>query len=84
MSLTNTGTGSAAVATVSITWGGSNTAFTVSGACNIGASGSTTATTFIIFPSTTKITPSAAAGQVYTGTVTLSNGAQLLFTGTWQ
>jgi hypothetical protein len=28
--------------------------------------------------------PSAISGQTYTGTVTLSNGAQLLFTGTWQ
>ncbi len=84
LTMTNTGTASAAVSTVSITWAGSNTAFSVSGACTIGASGSTTATQYIIFPATTRITPSAVAGTVYTGTVTLSNGAQLLFTGTWQ
>ena len=84
LTLTNTGTGSASVATISITWAGANKAYSVSGACNIGASGSTSATTYLIFPVTTQITPSAIAGQVYTGTVTLSNGAQLLMTGTWQ
>jgi hypothetical protein len=84
LTLTNTGTGSASVATISITWAGSNTAYTLTGACAIGASGSATATQYIIFPATTKITPSAVAGQAYTGTVTLSNGAQLLLTGTWQ
>ena len=84
LTLTNTGTGTATVATISITWAGGNTAFTLSGTCNIGASGSATATTYIIFPATTTITPSAVAGQTYTGTVTLSNGAQLLLTGTWQ
>jgi flagellin-like protein len=84
LTLTNTGTGSASVATISLTWAGGNTAYTVSGTCNIGASGSATATTYIIFPATSQITPSAIAGQTYTGTVTLSNGAQLLLTGTWQ
>jgi len=84
LTLTNTGTGSASVATISLTWAGGNTAYTVVGTCNIGASGSTTATTYIVFPATTKITPSATAGQTYTGTITLSNGAQLLLTGTWQ
>jgi len=84
LTLTNTGSGSASVATMSLTWAGGNTAYTLSGTCNIGASGSATATTYIIFPATTKTTPSAIAGQSYTGTVTLSNGAQLLLTGTWQ
>jgi flagellin-like protein len=85
LTLTNTGSGSASVATISFTWAGGNSAFTLlSGTCNIGASGSTAATTYIIFPATTKITPSAIPGQTYTGTVTLSNGAQLLLTGIWQ
>src|SRR6266550_402820 len=84
LTLTNTGTGSASVATISLTWAGGNSAYTRSGTCNIGASGSTTATTYLIFPITTKITPNAISGQTYTGTVTLSNGAQLLLTGTWQ
>ncbi len=84
LTLTNTGTGGASVSTVSITWAGGNTAFSVSGTCNIGAAGSATAARYIIFPANAKITPGALGGQVYTGTVTLSNGAQLLFTGTWQ
>ncbi len=84
LTLTNTGTGQASVATISISWAGGNTAYTLSGACNIGASGSATATTYIIFPVTTNVAPSAMAGQAYTGTITLSNGAQLLLTGTWQ
>jgi flagellin-like protein len=84
LTLTNTGTGQASVATISITWAGGNTAYTLTGTCNIGASGSATATTYIIFPATSQLTPSAIAGQGYTGTVTLSNGAQLLLTGTWQ
>ena len=85
LTLTNTGSGSSSIAAISLTWAGGNSAFTLlSGTCNIGASGSTTATTYVIFPASTKITPSAIAGQTYTGTVTLSNGAQLLLTGTWQ
>ncbi len=84
LTLTNTGTGSPFISTVSITWVGGNTAYTPSGACTIGASGSATATTYVIFAATTRITPSAIAGQTYTGTITLSNGAQLLLTGIWQ
>jgi len=85
LTLTNTGSGSASVATISLTWAGGNSAYTLlSGTCNIGASGSTSATTYLVFPASTKITPSAISGQAYTGTVTLSNGAQLLLTGTWQ
>jgi hypothetical protein len=84
LTVTNTGTGSVASATISITWGGINTAYTLSGVCIMGASGSATSTLYIIFPATTKIPLSAVAGQTYTGTVILSNGAQLLLTGTWQ
>lgn len=84
LTLTNTGTGTATVATISITWAGSNTAYTLTGPCSIGASGSLTANEYIQFGSGTKIVPPAVAGQTYTGTVTLSNGAQLLLTGTWQ
>ena len=84
MTLTNTGSGSAAEATVSFTWAGGTTAYVGPTNCNIGASGSATATTYLLFPATSQITPSATAGQSYSGTVTLSNGAQLLFTATWQ
>src|SRR6267142_4535527 len=84
LTLTNTGSGSASVSTVSVTWAGGNTAYSGPTNCNVGPSGSSTATTYVIFPITSTITPSAISGQTYTGTVTLSNGAQLLFTGTWQ
>jgi hypothetical protein len=65
-------------------WGGSSTAYTLSGTCTIGPSGSASATIYIIFPSTTKITPSAVSGQGYTGTLIQSNGAQLPLAGIWQ
>ena len=84
LTLTNTGSGSASVATISFTWAGGNTAYTGPTNCNIGASGSSTATTYLLFPVTSTVSPSAISGQTYTGTVTLSNGAQLLLTGTWQ
>ena len=84
LTVTNTGTGSVASATISITYGGINTAYNLSGVCIIGASGSVTSTTYIIFPATTRIPLTAVAGQTYTGTIILSNGAQLLLTGTWQ
>src|SRR6266576_603845 len=63
LTVTNTGTGSVASATISITWGGINTAYTLSGVCIIGASGAATSTAYIIFPPTTRIPLSATAGQ---------------------
>jgi hypothetical protein len=84
IAITDTGTVSSSVTAVSITWAGSNAAYAPIGTCSIGATGSTTASTYIIFTAPTKITPSAILSQTYTGTVTLSNGAQLLFTGSWQ
>jgi FlaG/FlaF family flagellin (archaellin) len=84
VAITNTGTLGSSVTAVSITWAGTNAAYTPSGACEIGATGSATASMYLNFPATTLIAPGAMAGQSYTGTVTLSNGAQLLLTGTWQ
>jgi hypothetical protein len=88
LTLTNTGTGSTSLVSIIITWSGTNSAFAASGSCLLGAAGSGTATTYLIFPATTKLSAAgavnAAAGQSYTGTVTLSNGAQLLLAGTWQ
>src|SRR5438477_1989636 len=68
LGLTNTGTNAASVDSVSITWAGANTEYTLSGTCNIGAAGSGTATTYLGFPTTTRISPSAIAGQTFTGT----------------
>ena len=86
ITLTNTGSGSAALATITLTWAGSNNAFglTTAGTCSIGAAGTVSATTYAEFVGTPKVSFLPTAGQDYTGTVTLTNGAQLLFTGTWQ
>jgi hypothetical protein len=88
LTLTNTGTTAAAVASVTITWAGANSAFAAPGGCIIGASGSSTATTYLNFAAASYLAAQGAqdavSGQSYTGTVTLSNGAQLLFTGVWQ
>ena len=91
LTVTNTGSGSAAIATVSITWAGTNNAFSAAATCNIGASGTTSATSYLDFVAaaggnhlTATGATSAVAGQSYTGTITLTNGAQLLYTGTWQ
>jgi hypothetical protein len=84
LTLTNTGTGSAAVSSVSITWAGGNSAFNPTGACSVGASNTAGETMYVVFPANTRITTSATVGQAYAGTVTLSDGAQLLFRGIWQ
>ncbi len=78
IALTNTGTTGVSVIDVSIMWAGVNNHFVGAGTCNIGASGSATATEYIIFPATTKMTPSAVVGQPFQLVVTLSNGSQLL------
>ena len=86
--VTNTGAGSAGIISISITWAGSNSVFSPGAACNIGASGTATATTYIDFAAASHLTAPGAtsgiAGQTYTGAVTLTNGLQSLFTGTWQ
>jgi len=86
ITLTNTGTASATVTGVTITWAGANNAFALHAAttCSVGAAGSASATTFAQFTTTPKVTVLPVAGQTYSGIVTLSNGAQLLFTGIWQ
>ena len=89
MTLSNTGTAAATATSVSITFAGTTTSFAVTAPCTVTAAGLTGATTAgnpinVIFGATNKLTPSAATGGTYTGTVTLSNGAVLLFTGTFQ
>jgi hypothetical protein len=84
LTLTNTGSESVSVANVSIAWSGSNVIYTLSGTCNIAAPGPGLSTTEIIFPATTKLNPAAAAGQLITGAVTLSNGVQLFFIARFQ
>ena len=86
ITLTNSGSASAQVTGVTITWAGAsnNFALTAATTCSVGAAGSTSAVTFAEFVATPKVSAGTVAGQGYSGTVTLSNGAQLLFTGSWQ
>jgi len=84
IALTNTGSGTVAVTSLTITWAGTNTTFTPSGACNIGAAGSQSSTAYITFPATNEISPSAVVGQTPSVTITFSDGTQILFNGAWQ
>lgn len=82
MTLTNNGTSSESVASVSIASGGNVTTFAASGGCIVPPGSGVT--TDIIFPTDSVITPGAMSGSYYVGVVTLSDGAQVLFAGTWQ
>jgi len=85
ITLTNTGTASATVTSITITWAGANSGFDLHAAttCSVGAAGSASATTFAQFTTTPKLAEPPVVGQTYSGIVTLSNGAQILFTGIW-
>ncbi len=85
ITLTNSGTAAAAVTGISITWAGANNNFALTAAttCSVGAAGSASATTYAQFVAP-KVSVLSVTGQTYSGTITLNNGAQLLFTGTWQ
>jgi len=86
LTLTNTGTSSASITGITITWGGANNQFSLTAAttCSIGGAGSTSAITYAQFVAGPQVTITPVTGQVYSGTITLSNGANVLFTGSWQ
>jgi flagellin-like protein len=85
--LTNIGTAATTVTGVTIVWAGVVNSFTPSTACTVAAAGNVGATTngnpiSLNIPITNKLaTSSATTGQTYTGTVTMGNGAVLLFSG---
>ena len=87
--LTNTGTAATTVTGVTITWAGSVNSMTPSTACTVAAAGNTGLTTngnpisLNILATNKLATANAVTGQTYTGTVTMGNGAVLLFTGTF-
>jgi flagellin-like protein len=88
LTVTNTGTAATTVTGVTVTWAGAVNSFTPSTGCTVAAAGNAGATTngnpiSLIFPTTNTLTVNAVTGQTYTGTVTLGNGAVLLFTGTF-
>ena len=83
LAITNNGTEGASVTSLSIASTGGVTTFTPVGACNVGAAGSGAAATYIILPTTSQISPSPAPGSYYSGVVSLSDGSQIPFGGTW-
>jgi len=82
LALTDNGTGSASVASISIASVGGATEFTPSGACDITPGPG--AVTYIIFQATSQISPSAVSGQDYAGVVILSEGVLIPFEGVWE
>lgn len=82
--LSNTGAAGATITSVTITWAGASNAFTSASACSIGATGSATSTVWVFFSATSKLSVNAVAGQTFSGVVTLSDSAQVVFTGTFQ
>jgi len=82
LTATNTGTSAGSIITVSIVWAGSAT--TYSGLCSVGPSGTLQSSKVIFFPASSTIQTNPIVGQTYSGVVTLSSGAQILFTGSWR
>jgi hypothetical protein len=83
--LTNTGSANGTATGVKIVYGGETNSFAISGPCTIGPSKSSTASMYILFGGPSKLPNSLAPvpGIPYSGTVTLSDGANLPFTGSF-
>ena len=81
--LTNTGSNKGAAVGVTITYAGAKNTFKIAGACDIGPSGSSAATTFILFkgPSELPNSPVPQSGEQFSGSVAMSDGADLPFVG---
>jgi len=96
ITVTNTGSAGAYVTGVSLNWAGQTATFSIIAAeasnaanlCNVGPAGTTTATFKIQFATGQNVFGgangvTAAVGGSFTGTVTTSNGAVLLYAGTF-
>jgi hypothetical protein len=81
----NTGSATGNVKGVTITYGGAVNRFSISGPCAVGSSGSPTATMYILFKGPSKLADSTVAqpGLPFTGEVTLDDGANLPFAGSF-
>ncbi len=80
--LTNTGTAAASATSVSITYGGSVYTWSFAAACVVTAAGLATGNPMVV-TLTDGAVAGATSGASYTGTVTMSNGAILIFAGTF-
>ena len=85
ITISNTGTAGTSVTSATINWAGQTNSFALASGsgCAVGAAGSATATQNMLFVSE-KLLTTATSGGTFTGSVTLANGAVLIFTGTFQ
>ena len=88
ITLTNTGTAAAAATSMSITYGGAVYTFAITGTCTVSPAGRSfvaagNGNPLTITMAGTDLVTNAASGQAYTGTVTMTNGAILIFAGTF-
>ena len=88
LTLTNTGTAAATVTGVTITYAGAVNSFTMNTSCTVAAAGNAGANSngspiIIGFTAANWLSMSPTSGQTYTGTVTMSSGAILIFQGTF-
>jgi len=81
--LTNTGTSPASATSISITYGGTVYTFAITGACTVTAAGLASGNPLTITMAATDRVAGAASGLTYTGTVTMDNGAILIFESTF-
>ena len=84
IALTNTGTVGISATQVTVTWKDVTNTFSISGSCYIGPDGTTSAVTYILIGATGDLKVTAEPGQSYTGTVALSFGTPIQFSGTFQ
>ena len=86
LTISNIGIARTSVTSATITWAGQTNSYSLAAgsSCPLGAAGSGTAYENILFATTTKLLTDATAGGTYTGSVTLSSGLVLLFTGTFE
>jgi len=87
LTLTNSGTAPASVTSMTVVVAGvSNTFGLTVGTCAVNAVGAATNNpqSLLFVAALSKVTVDAVAGNAFTGTVTLSNGAILIYAGTFQ
>jgi flagellin-like protein len=83
ITLTNTGTAAASATAISITYGGAVATFSITGACIVTPAGKASGNPMTITMAAADLVTGAVSGASYTGTVTMSNGAILIFAGTF-
>jgi hypothetical protein len=82
--LMNTGDAPAAATAMSITYGGAVYTFPIMGACTVTATGDFAGNPLVITMAATDLVAGAVSGASFSGTVTMSNGVDLPFAGTFQ